>query len=480
MVVFSGKAADGGVFSSGYAWSGMALRNDGAMIILKAGSTTLHQVEYGKSTLQAGKAKKAFSRQLGSGLLGSAPLSCAATVPTGAWCEGQAKYDANNTGTPGKISDCKGATTDGGVDGPGTCNLAAGDVLVSEVLPNPESSTFQDEWLELYNNTASPVNLGCLEVRINDTYSCKPTGTLAARGYKVLHHGGAGAPSTGFKCSSLSLNNDKATIEVKQGSTVLHKISYGKTPDSGAAPTFPAPKRGVARQLDGKLFTGSRIDPAATRKSANWCDASNKYDSSNLGTPGTKNTGCGGASPDAGPGDAAGSCKLAAGELLITEVQSDPKDDPTYEWLELYNNSGRTLTDLSCVKVEMNANSCTLSGSLANKAFLVLHRGKTGSPSGGLSCTSLSLHNERATLHVKAGGVTVHTVRYADTVDSGPKPTFGAPKKGVATQLTSKVFSNAGVSPPATQQESNWCGATAAWGSGGNKGTPGKANGACP
>jgi len=481
MVVYSGKGPDGGTTLSGYYWGGLTLRNSSAIIILKAGATVLHQVEYGKSGTQAGKVKKAFSRQLSSALLSGTKFQCPATEPAGSWCEGKAKYDANNTGTPGKVSDCKGTPPDGGPgDGPQSCNLKAGDVLVTELLSDPNSSDFKDEWLELYNNTSAPINMACLQVIISGKHTCKPTGTLKAGGFFVVHHGGAGAPA-GSSCTNLSLSNDYAVVEVKSAAVTLHKISYGKKPDGGVATVMSKPKKGVAKQLEGKLITGARINPAVTQVGANWCDATKVYDTKNKGTPATKNTNCAGAPADGGA-DAATNCGVAAGDLLITEIQSDAKGSYMNEWLELYNNSGKDLPDLSCVTVAMNTNTCKLSGSLPKGAFLVLHRGKAGSPTVGKTCTSLSLNNTYAVLEIRGyKGLSIHKLGYGKAPDAGATAfILPAPQSGVAKQLSKKLFTGAKIAPANTLMLTSWCDATSTWGTGGNKGTPGVANINCP
>lgn len=481
LVVYSGKGPDGGTALSGYYWSGLTLRNSSAIIILKTGNTVVHQVEYGKSTVQAGKIKKAFSRQLSSNLLGSAKVNCTTAKSVGSWCEGNDKYDAKNTGTPGKISDCKGTPLDGGPgDGPQSCNLKAGDVLLTELLTDPNSSDFKDEWLELYNNTTAPINMACLQVIINSKYTCKPTGTLKAGGFFIVHHGGAGAPA-GFSCTTLSLSNDYAVVEVKSAAITLHKISYGKKPDGGVTPVIAKPKSGVAKQLDGQLITSSRINPAVTQVGANWCDAAKVYDTKNKGTPATKNTNCAGAPADGGA-DAATNCGVAAGDLLITEIQSNTKDSYMNEWLELYNNSGKDLPDLSCVTVAMNTNTCKLSGSLKKGAFLALHRGKAGSPAGGKTCSGLSLNNTYAVLEIRGyKGLSIHKLGYGKAPDAGASAfLLPAPQSGVAKQLSKKLFTGAKITTASTYKVASWCDATSSWGTGGNKGTPGVANINCP
>ncbi len=480
LVIYGGARPDGGAVAKGYYWSGLSLSNSGATLILKWGETQLHRISYGQTGVEAGKVVKAQSSQLGQGLLTGGAVSCAATKPEGAWCQGTAKYDGQNTGTPGKISDCAGeAPADGGGDGPGKCGLVAGDVLVSEVLSDPASASYLDEWLELYNNTAAPVDLACLKVVVNGQYSCSPTGTLPAHAFKVLHHGGGGAPA-GFSCSALSLSNTGAQIEVFGGALRLSSVRYGASGDGGAQASFAAPRKGVAKQLSRALFGAARIDPQQAQAPGNWCDATASYDSANKGTPGASNAACGGGPPpDAGVDQSAG-CNLAAGDLLVTEVQSDPADDYMNEWLEVYNNADRDLGDLSCVNVAVNTYTCPLSGSLKKGAFLVLHRGRTGSPSGGLTSTTLSISNTAATVEIKTkAGLSLHKILYSKPPDSGAPVTFSPPSKGVAKQLNGGLFAGGRINPAATVVSSAWCDATSPWGTGGNKGTPGGANVAC-
>ena len=184
-----------------------------------------------------------------------------ATEPTRADQDGDgyfAEADPNDT-SPGTIpapnggcgslyQACAAATV--------SCQAAAGQVLINEVFPSPNSNGI--EWMELYNTTAAPVNIGyCI---IDDIPGASSPYTIPASTI-IPAHGFWTVDQTSY------FNNagDSVRFLKDDGNTLLDIFSYGNTiydvswyraPDGGPWAASP-----TASPTKGKSNTGAATTP---------------------------------------------------------------------------------------------------------------------------------------------------------------------------------------------------------------------------
>ena len=155
------------------------------------------------------------------------------------------------------------------------------------------------------------------------------------------------------------------------------------------------------------------------------------------------------------------------------------------EWLELYNNSGKPIS-LAGVSIWIKGKSkCKLTGSLAPGAYLLVHKGAAGSPTGsGLkqTCSSLAHNDEGSRITIVSGGAPVFDLSYGNyTVDGGVLFHLAKPAKWTALQLDGELFSSpqTRIQPAAYYDLKRWCPASKPWGPNGDTGTPGHKNTNC-
>ncbi|MFP2961330.1 lamin tail domain-containing protein [Myxococcus sp. 1LA] len=265
-----------------------------------------------------------------------------------------------------------------------------------------------------------------------------------------------------------ALGNSGGRLGVRCGARVLDEVQL----------SAPA-KSGVARIHDGRLVP----DVAGNDDLARWCDAPDAGGGGTFqGSPGAANAPCGtpgdaGVSVDAGhvptcvsadSGVARPLARPRAGDLVITEVMANPRGDDTLgEWVELLATAP---VDLNGVTLAAEAGESTVAAegclSLAAGEYALLARRADATLNGGLpeprATFPMDLRNAGGRLLLKAGDVVVDAVDYGPAVD------------GVATQVSAPLADSERNDAP-----SAWCGATAAYGTRGNLGTPGRVNRAC-
>ncbi len=184
-----------------------------------------------------------------------------------------------------------GGTTDGGTD-PGALSVAEllpGDLVISEVMKNPAAvDDDYGEWIEVYNATASAVDLNGLAVRDADGaqhFTVDSPLPVEAGGYIVLGVSDDAAANGGtpvdyaYDRSSFVLANDSDTIAL-EGAVLIDEITY----DDGLSWPDTA---GAALSLD-----AGALDAVANDSGSGWCDAVSAFGDGDLGTPGAPNDAC--------------------------------------------------------------------------------------------------------------------------------------------------------------------------------------------
>ncbi|MFY0563453.1 lamin tail domain-containing protein [Archangium lansingense] len=287
----------------------------------------------------------------------------------------------------------------------GACDLAPGavepacegwrpgDVVLTELLPDPEGTDTGQEWMELYNPGRSAVDLRGLLL-----YAARPDGSqekaylfeasvsVEARGYVVL--GDVRSESlpahVNHSYSDIlgSLGNSGGLVGLRCGDVVVDEVRY----------TGPI-RSGVARIYDGKLVPDALDNDEVSR----WCDApASASDGGMRASPGVANPACAGTEDAGVPADSCLSSRTGTvrslsrprpGDLVITEVMADPKAvaDAQGEWVEVYalrdvdlngvtltnEGSGRTLLgDSRCLELRAGTH-----GVLARSAEATINGG---------------------------------------------------------------------------------------------------------
>lgn len=348
----------------------------------------------------------------------------------------------------------------------------AGDLVISEVMADPDGSDTGAEWLELFNALGTPVDLKGVQVYVSklDKTGLKShsirAGTAPARGYFTLGDVRTGPNPAWLNYSYAdglgALSQTEGIIGLRCGALVLDEMSY-------ASPAKPARSH---------MLSGSS-DPDATANDVegNWCDtpATTTYSGVNAGTPGARNGEC-------TPEPIAGTCldngtvrpvlSPGAGDLVITEVMADPKAvaDSAGEWVEVLATKD---VDLNGLTLSVGASHSTLSSSaclhLAPNEFGVLAHSADANVNGGLptpkATFTTSLTNSGLLISLSAGDAGIDTA------------TVPAALGGVAWQLAP-----ASSDAIANDDPANFCRATSRYGApdAGDFGTPGASNSACP
>jgi len=229
--------------------------------------------------------------------------------------------------------------------------LLPGDIVFSEIMPNPPGADEGHEWLELFNASSSAMDLsGAVLV------SARPDGSdgsghfidgLALEpGQYVVLGDLLNEPDVltelvdyGYGNDLGSMGNEVGRLQLSCGATVIDDVLYENATDS------------AARGFDGAV----RPDAIANDDLAAWCDAKSPL-GDGFGTPAAVNDPCGGAI-------VSGSCMAggtersvtfpAVGDVVITEVMPDPSAtaDEAGEWFELYAIRGFDLNGLQLGRV---------------------------------------------------------------------------------------------------------------------------------
>lgn len=379
--------------------------------------------------------------------------------------------------------------------------LAPGDLLITEVFPDPGAMSPDGEWFEFIvakdadlngltfaktlSATVSVPGAACRRVSAGDT-------VLVAATDDTTMNGGL-TPEIVF--DKLSLTNSGSSLVVgvvgDDGLPVqLDMVTWGTTHD------------GKAHQLTvEQVPANGGLDETINDDLASWCDANVSFGVGDFGTPGAANTSCEGP-PPGDPmcldGDTARKIKSpVVGDLLIAELHPDPKalleqnpasGEPAGEWFEVWAAADVDLNGLelgspalkyTIPSGEMEPCVAVAKGTLA----VIARRGEPTDPpfiatdpldNGGLPTPAaqydgLSLSNSGGTLTIGVGGVALDSV------------TFTKPAAGKAHQLgvnAGCLLADAPLDPACNDAPAVWCPATMNYGLG-DFGTPAATNDPC-
>lgn len=386
------------------------------------------------------------------------------------WCDATTALDMETLGTPGGPNDI---CIDTG--GPLSCIEAGavreaqapalGDVVITELLANPEASEETDgEWVELYigadidlNGLAlgtDPTGAEADPVASND---CIPaaagTRLVFAREMDPMANGGL--PQVDHPLD-FSLRNSDGQVVVSYAGEVLDVLAYESAP------------AGASLNLDPDYRTPQDNDDPRYL-----CPSTTAYGSGDLGTPGTANEECAVPPPEGQCLDGEEFREAVApqpGDLVVTELMPNPDmvGDTEGEWFELRTTAAFDLNGLELGTEEGMARSSVESEtclSVAAGDHLVIARESDPSVNGGLppvdATFDFALSNSDASLWVGNGGATLDLV------------TWSSSGNGAARSLDP-----AQSDPEANDDEARWCDAIDSYGDG-DLGTPGAENPSC-
>jgi hypothetical protein len=248
----------------------------------------------------------------------------------------------------------------------------AGDLVITELMLDPDGLDTGNEWLELYNPLSTPAALAGLSLVTRDPGGAVQQttaiswGSIPGHGYFVLGdvRGPVNPPwiDSSYGAGLGALSNTSGRLSVECGTTTVDQVQW-----------TVAPRAGRSRMLSGAQ------PPSASfgQLESNWCDTpvGYVYLVPNAGTPGSANPPC---LPEAARGTCLenGAVRPIApptpGDLFITEVMANPSGSETSgEWFELLARADVDLNELTI------ANGLGASSTLTAQSCLRVRSGQT-------------------------------------------------------------------------------------------------------
>ena len=178
--------------------------------------------------------------------------------------------------------------SDAPVQGP----IATGDLLITEIMPNPAAlGDTEGEYIEVYNTTDEVVDLNqvvLVRVSSGSRHVINEEILIDPHAWAVLARTASAATVVDYVYgSAITLPNSEEEIQLANYGTdgtdgsLIFAIDYG----SAGFPTVPS---GASLQLSAGI-TG--VGEAAN--GLNWCVSTTAFSTGDLGSPGTANAGCG-------------------------------------------------------------------------------------------------------------------------------------------------------------------------------------------
>lgn len=275
------------------------------------------------------------------------------------WCEGAVEYSPGNLGSPGRANTACGFVSCNDTEGARDINHPIlGNLVISEVLINPDGVDNNKEWIEIYIAGTEPVDLNRVVISStrpdgSDMDSAEVSGVSCVEAlpgeYLVI-----GASD------DLELNGNLQVDAVAPGLAFFNDagapISISRRGELLDEVILPEPIAGRSFSLDAGMLTHDGNDlPGAFCESP--LSANSVFDG--VGTPGYANALCGTVSCL----DEDGIRNVVfpqEAELVVSEILIDPSgSDGGKEWLELYVHSenGVDLNGLSITNVKLDSGS---------------------------------------------------------------------------------------------------------------------------
>jgi len=204
------------------------------------------------------------------------------------------------------------------VDGVSSRQHSLSDIVINEFVSDPW--TGEIEWIELFNNTANPIDLTDWTIEDNTEKPKSLEGlTLDPNSWLVLNQG---------QDFSFFLNNTGDIIKLKYDDTIIDQITYGDFDDGNINDNASKPSKGQssARNIDGQ-------------------DTDNDKNDFSITTTLTKGTGNIITAVYYSGGGGGGSSSVQyetyqLSDIIINEIMYNPSDaDSGHEWIEIYNTT---------------------------------------------------------------------------------------------------------------------------------------------
>ncbi len=340
--------------------------------------------------------------------------------------------------------------------------LSAGDLIITEVMINPNGDNSRNEWFEIYNNTSSSVDLNGLVINGKSTTETQTisssvvvaAGDYALLGAKSTNNGGIGTPDYVYN-RSLNRYDGADSVSIAYGSTTFDKVTWCTTCSFYAT-------TGYSLSLDPRRLDGTENDDAA-----NWCVGATEYGTGGYGTPGSVNDEC--------DLPILTVSELTAGDLVVTEVMINPTttDDARREWFEIYNASGMEVNLNGLVLSDGGTDSYTIATDfyMVDADVVLLAAKSSSSINGGLPTVDLTY--TRNVFRFDPGDE-VYLSNGTSYIDKVTWTSATAPAEGYSRSLDPAMWD-------ATSNDSSsaWCAASSMYSST-DYGTPGDDNDDCP
>jgi lamin tail-like protein len=360
-----------------------------------------------------------------------------------------------------------GCSSNGGSEDICKASLLAGDLVITEIMANPDGADEGYEWFEIYNTTAAVIDLNGVKIE-----AAKSDGT----GTK-FHYIGAASIDPGqylvlggvlevikpdyvdyaYADDLGGLPNSGGQLSVYCDAALIDRVIYTNMSD------------GVANGFDGLLEPES----IANDNSDDWCESRTEFDSDAMGTPGTANEACESDIPPT-------SCKEndqirdvvapQVGDLVISEFMPNPDqvDDAVGEWFEVYVGRDVDINGLQLGKTgdgweeQVAALECIRATA---GSYLLFARSAEPTENGGLPAVDrvfdFTLANSSGVLNLGYGGLVLDGITYSGS------------HTGASTALETSL-----TDPVSNDNEDYWCEGSLAYGDG-DLGTPGAENTSC-
>lgn len=138
------------------------------------------------------------------------------------------------------------------------------EVVINEILPDPTGTDDGNEWVELYNQSASQIDLTGYKLKDASDHEQSLSGSITGNGYLVF-----------IALGSFSINNDNETIKLFDPSSILidsynylnstEGKSWGRYPDGGSfSSSALVPTSGQPNQIPSTPSPTPTITPSPT------------------------------------------------------------------------------------------------------------------------------------------------------------------------------------------------------------------------
>ena len=384
-------------------WAGInpspELSNNGSFVSIEAGGTVIDSIDL------TGLGADGVSVQLAlSSMIGLNPSG--ANDDPGNWCETPSGLFIGNstdlgtpfagnvpctTAAPVDTGDTDVTPTDTAPPQWGIDDLSPGDLLISEVMFDPDfalsgSAQSASEYIEIYNPTAHAIDLTGLELGLNGGTTPFDTTFVVGPGEIALARRVSGCNGNGYDLAMapcdlewgsylptnpvVDLSNNGSELTLQVGNLVIDSIDLTGLVNDG-----------ISLQLTVESLTGA-TPSVANDDVGNWCETPAWQvigTTGDRGTPSASNVSCAATGPlvdtavvETGATDSdtvpvfdsdaiLTSDDLVFGDLIFTEIMMDPDQctDGQGEYVELYNASGHEV-NLAGLKFADNTTTITI------------------------------------------------------------------------------------------------------------------------